>query len=78
MAFALAFGFGAQKVVNDLLRTFYTRKIYEVGQIVEFSDVIGEVEAINSISVTLKTENGKLVVPIKDIVESQVRIREKF
>ena len=74
LAFALAFGFGAQKTVGDLLKTFYARKTYEIGQKIEFNNIIGEVEAIDGISVTLKTAQGKLVVPIKDIVESQVKI----
>ncbi|HMR16074.1 MAG TPA: mechanosensitive ion channel [Mariniflexile sp.] len=76
LAFALAFGFGAQKVVGDLLRTFYARKTYEIGQIIEFNGVKSEVESIDGITVTLKTEKGKFIVPIKDIVESQVRVQD--
>lgn len=75
-AFSLAFGLGAQKVVGDLLRTFYTRKTYEVGAKIKFKDTEGEIESIDGITVTLKTKEGKLVVPIKDIVESQVEIQE--
>ena len=75
LAFALALGFGAQKVVGDLLRTFYTRKTYEIGQKIEFNNIIGEVESIDGVTVTIKTKEGKLSVPIKDIVESQVRIQ---
>ena len=77
LAFALAFGFGAQKVVGDLLRTFYARKTYEIGQIIEFNGVKGEVESIDGITVTLKTDKGKFIVPIKDIVESQVRVQDQ-
>lgn len=76
LAFALAFGFGAQKVVGDVLKAFYARKIYEIGQVIEFNDIKGEVETIDSISITLKTKEGKLVIPIKDIVESQVKITD--
>lgn len=76
LAFALAFGFGAQKVVGDLLRTFYARKTYEIGQIIEFNGVKSEVESIDGITVTLKTDKGKFIVPIKDIVESQVRVQD--
>ncbi len=76
LAFALAFGLGARNVIEKVLNTFYTRKLYEVGQVIEFNDIRGEVEAINSISVTLKTKSGKLIVPIKDIVESQVSIQD--
>jgi len=76
LAFTIAFGLGARNVIEKLLNTFYTRKLYEVGQIIEFNDIRGEVEAINSISVTLKTKTGKIIVPIKDIVESQVSIQD--
>lgn len=76
LAFALAFGLGAQKIIGDLLRTFYTRKTYEIGQKIEFNSIKGEVESINGITITIKTEKGKLIVPIKDIVESQVSIQD--
>tara|TARA_R110002050_G_scaffold251241_2_gene389407 strand:- start:27692 stop:28519 length:828 start_codon:yes stop_codon:yes gene_type:complete len=76
LAFALAFGFGAQKMVGELLKTFYARKTYEIGQNIEFNNIKGEVESIDGTSVTLKTSEGKLIVPITDIVESQVRIRD--
>ncbi|MFD1161977.1 MULTISPECIES: mechanosensitive ion channel family protein [Hwangdonia] len=76
LAFALAFGLGARNVIEKVLHTFYTRKLYEVGKVIEFNGIRGEVESINSISVTIKTEEGKLIVPIKDIVESQVKIQD--
>lgn len=76
LAFALAFGLGARNVIEKVLNTFYARKLYEVGQVIEFNGIRGEVEAINSISVTIKTKEGKLIVPIKDIVESQVSIQD--
>ena len=76
LAFALAFGLGARNVMDKLFYTFYSRRLYEVGQIIAFNDVKGEVISINSISVTLKTKTGKLIVPIKDLVESQVSVSD--
>ncbi len=76
LAFALAFGFGAQKMVGELLKAFYARKTYEIGQNIEFKNIKGKVDSIDGTSVTLKTSEGKLVVPISDIVESQVRIQD--
>lgn len=73
-AIALGFGIGSKDVINDLLKTFYTRKSYEVGQHIQFQDVSGEIESIDSISVTLKTEKGKIVIPIKDFTENRVNI----
>ncbi|MBT8267121.1 MAG: mechanosensitive ion channel [Bacteroidia bacterium] len=74
-AFALALGLGARGVVADLLRTFYTRRTYELGQHIKFNKVEGEIIAIDDISMTLKTDQGKLVIPVKDIVENQVEIQ---
>lgn len=72
---ALAIGLGAKEVVSDLMRTFYTRRTYEVGQNIKFNNIEGEIIAIEDISMTLKTATGKLIVPIKDIVNSQVEIK---
>ena len=76
LAFALAFGFGAREVVGDLLWTFYTRKTFEIGQKIEFQGKNYEVDAIDNIRVILKNEDGRLIVPIKNIVESQIKIRD--
>jgi len=75
LAFALAFGLGAREVVGDLLKTFYTRKTFEVGKKIEFQDEIYEIDSINNISVVLKNTNGKkVIVPVKDIVESHIKV----
>jgi len=74
LSFALAFGLGARGIVADLLRMFYTRKTYEVGEKIEFQNKIYEVDDISNITVVLKNSEGKLIVPIKDIVENQIKI----
>ncbi|MCK7591192.1 mechanosensitive ion channel [Subsaxibacter sp. CAU 1640] len=75
LAFALALGLGAQAVAADLLRTFYVRKTYEIGQKIEYRGMKGEVEAIDNISMILKTSEGKIVIPIKNITESEIKIQ---
>ena len=76
LAFAIAFGFGAREVVNKLLNTFYARKTYEVGQKIIFNNESYTIDAVQSISVILKNSKGKLIVPIKDIVEAQVLMQD--
>lgn len=75
-AIALGFGIGSKDVISDLLKTFYTRKNFEVDQTIEFNGTKGTIESINNISITLKTETGKIVVPIKEITENQIKIIE--
>ncbi len=73
---SLAIGLGARSIIADLLRTFYTRRKYEIGQKIKFKKVEGEITSIDDLSITLKTSKGKLIVPIKEIVESKVEIQE--
>lgn len=74
LAFALAFGLGAREIVGELLKTFYTRKTFEVGKKIEFENKIYEIEAIENIFVVLKGDEGKVIVPVKDIVESHIKV----
>lgn len=75
VAFTLALGLGARPVVSDLLRTYYTRRKFELGQRIKFKDIVGEIVSVDDLSMTLKTETGTLVIPIKEIVENQVEIQ---
>ncbi len=74
LAFSLALGLGSKEIVGDLLRTFYTRKIYEVGDSIRLKNIEGRIEAIDHISMVVKTKKGKIVVPIKKITENTVEL----
>ena len=73
-AVAIAFGLGSKDVVGDLLRAFYTRKNFEVGQKINFKNISGEIESIDNITMSVKTAKGKVILPIKDVVENEVEI----
>ena len=73
-AIAIGFGFGSKEVVADLLRSFYSRRNYEVGQKIRFNDVSGIIESIDNITMTLKTKTGKTVLPIKDVTQNKIDI----
>lgn len=75
LAFALAFGFGAREAVDGLLKTYFARRTFEVGQKIEFNNSVYEVELIENMAIVLKNDDEKLIVPIKDIVESQIKVR---
>tara|TARA_R110000868_G_scaffold140345_2_gene355886 strand:- start:80 stop:907 length:828 start_codon:yes stop_codon:yes gene_type:complete len=73
-AVSIAFGLGSKDVVGDLLRAFYTRKNFEVGQNIHFKNIKGTIESIDNITMSIKTAKGKVILPIKDIVENEVEI----
>lgn len=78
LAFAIAFGFGAREVVGKLLKAFYARKTFEVGQIIIFNNETYSVDSVENISVILKNTKGKLIVPIDELVENQVQMQDQL
>ncbi|MGW9685560.1 mechanosensitive ion channel family protein [Flagellimonas sp. 2504JD1-5] len=75
LAFALGLGLGSRDVITDLLRSFYTRRTYAVGDKVVIAGHTGTIEAIENNSLTLTTKDGKFVIPIKDVVSEKVEIK---
>jgi len=75
LAFALGLGLGSREVVADLLNTFYARKTYAVGDSIKTKKIEGTIEAIEGISVTVKTAKARVVIPIKDLVQNKVEIK---
>ena len=76
LAAALGFGLGAREVFSDLMKMFYMRKIYMVGDKISFDNVEGTIEAIDNTTITLKTRDGKLIVPIRDLTSSKVSLKQ--
>lgn len=75
LAFALGLGLGSREIVADLLRSFYTRKNYAVGDKIVIGEDSGVIEAIENNSLTLVTKTGKFVIPIKEVVSQKVEIK---
>ncbi len=74
---ALSFGLGSKDVMKDLLKAFYVRKTFEVGQKIKLEDISGIIETIDSVTVTVKTEQGRTVIPVKDLLENQVELENE-
>ncbi|PWL37480.1 hypothetical protein DKG77_16010 [Flagellimonas aquimarina] len=77
LAFAIGLGLGSRDIITDLLRSFYTRRTYAVGDKVVIGKNEGTIEAIENNTLTLVTKTGKFVIPIKDVVSKKVEIKTK-
>lgn len=75
LAFTIAFGLGAKDSVTRLLYGYYSRKNIEIGATVQIEDVEGVVVSIDNICVIVLTNEGKVVYPIKDIVNNKLTIK---
>lgn len=75
LALSIGFGLGSKEIITDLLRAFYTRKNHALGDVIKVNDIEGTIESIDNISITIKTNSGKIIVPIKEVVESRVEVK---
>ncbi|MBT8284255.1 MAG: mechanosensitive ion channel [Flavobacteriaceae bacterium] len=75
LAFAIGLGLGSREVVGKLLNTFYARKTFAVGDAIKTKKIEGTIEAIEGILVTIKTKEGKIVIPIEDLVQNKVELK---
>lgn len=76
LAGAISYGFASREVLENILATFYSRKTFEIGQNIEVDGEQGEIVAVSTINVTLKKENGELVViPSQMLIKNKVKIK---
>jgi len=73
-SFTIAFGLGSRDVIKRLLFGYYTRKNLQEGDRVLINELEGVVGTVDNICVVLITEKGKVIIPIKEIVDNQIKI----
>lgn len=76
LAFTIAFGFGARDAVSRLLFGYYSRKNIAIGEKVVVGDIEGVITAIDNICLTITTVEGKVILPIKDVVDNKIIIKK--
>jgi hypothetical protein len=74
IAVTIAVGLGSRDIVYRLILGFYTKKNLEIGMKVEIDGRIGVIESIDNICLVLKTETERVMIPIKKVNNSDVRI----
>ena len=73
-AFTIAFGLGARDSIGRLLFGYYSRKNLQIGQKIRIKEIEGVIESIDNICMVLVTVDGKIVMPIKDVVDNEIKI----
>lgn len=74
LTFTIGFGLGSRKIIHLLLLGFYTNKNFAVGQRIKYRDVEGTIIAINNITLTLKTKNETILIPIEKMNNEEITI----
>jgi hypothetical protein len=75
ISFTIAFGLGSRDVILRLLFGFYSRRNFEIGQHIKIKKFEGIIQKIDNICITIKTNEGVVVLPIKDFVNKKIEIK---
>ncbi|WP_299837892.1 hypothetical protein [uncultured Tenacibaculum sp.] len=76
LAFTIAFGLGAKDAVTRLLFGYYSRRNITIGVTIQIGDIEGVVVAIDNICMTIETNTGKIILPIKEVVDNKIIIKK--
>lgn len=74
IAVTIAVGLGSKDIVYRLILGFYTKKNLEIGMKIQIGQEIGIIENIDNICLVLKTDKEKIVYPIKNITDYEIKI----
>ena len=71
-AFAIAFALASRSILENILASFYSRKSFAVGDNIKIRDVEGQIVRIDSVSVTVKTTQSEVVMPVRTLISERV------
>lgn len=74
IAGAIAYGHAARGIMKNMLSSFYSRKNFYEGQKIRIGELSGTILGIDKISVTIKTEDSKVIIPSSQLLENKVEV----
>ena len=74
LAFAIGYGFASKDILANILTSFYSKGKYKPGQIIQVDDIRGEVVDIDATSLTLKTSDGRVYLPLQILQSKKVEV----
>ncbi len=73
-AFGLGYGLASKDVLANIISSFYSRKNYNIGQVIRIGDVKGVISKIDNTTITIVNEDKTTIVPLQMFQTTQVEI----
>lgn len=77
-AFALGYGIASKDIVANFLASFYSKDRVHVGDVISIDNVTGEIIAINKSSITLRTGDDMIIIPLKKLTTEKITIHNSI
>lgn len=76
LAFSIGYGFASKEILLNIISSFYSKKKFKEGQIVEIEGVKGTIETLDNTNIVLKTSDGKVIFPLRVLQTSKIVVYE--
>jgi len=73
-AFAIGYGLASKDTMANFMASYYTKNKFSVGDTIGFEGVKGKVLGVDTTSVSIKTENSVVIIPLKRLTSEKVEI----
>ncbi len=73
-AFAVGYGMASRDVLANILSNFYSKTKFKEGQVIAINGIKGEIIAMDTTSITLKTEESVSIFPMSFLQNQRVEI----
>ncbi len=72
LAFAIGYGLASKDIFSNILASFYNKNIFEIGDLVKIDGVEGEVVEISRTTITLLSDNKKIIIPFSSAMKNKI------
>ena len=74
LAFAIGYGFASKNIVENFLASFYSKNKFTIGDRIEIDGVSGEITEIDNTSLTLSSDDARVIFPLSTLSKEKVKI----
>lgn len=78
LAFAIGYGFASKDMMANFLSSFYSKEKFLIGDEISIDNVRGRIIAMDSTSITLQTEESRIIIPLSKFISQKVEIYENI
>ena len=73
-AFAISYGFASRNILAGFLSSYYSKRHYKEGQVLEIDGKKGTIVSLDNVSITLDMEDRQVIIPVHKVLSENVTI----
>lgn len=77
LAFAIGYGLASRDLVANFLSSFYNKGKVKIGDVITIDGTKGEVIEVDNLSVTLRSGNGRTIVPLSKLTSESLSVHDQ-